>query len=155
MTIGIRRIGKNNVAAFIQQLGFFQVVDLYFTADVFGALTPFQLDTFDAEFFDCIFLDAQTRVFNVRLHDDGAIAVTLMVLVKLHAAFQVDSINHAAVLDHRIRVHTDHVFADGQSGARQRGADGQPFPVVLGDIGGADTGDDPGKAEFDLLIVAE
>ena len=52
-------------------------------------------------------------------------------------------------------VHADDVLADGQAGAGEGRADGQAFPVVLGDVGRADAGDDPGVAELDALVVAE
>jgi len=45
----IGRIGKDDVAAFMEQLRLLQAVDLDLAADVFGALSPFQLDAFDAQ----------------------------------------------------------------------------------------------------------
>ena len=86
---------------------------------------------------------------------DRAVAVALVVLVKLHPALEVDGVDHAAVLDHGLDIHADHVLADRQPGAGQRGADGEAFPVVLGHVGGADTGDDPRIAKPDAVIVTE
>ncbi len=56
---------------------------------------------------------------------------------------------------YRFGVHADDVLADGQAGAGQGRADGEPFPVVLGDIGRADAGNDPRAAELDAFVVAE
>ena len=112
-------IGQDDVAALVEHLGLLQCVDLDLAADVLGALAPLQLDALDAELLDGVFLHAQPRVLDVGLDDDGAVAVALMVLVELDAALQVDRIDHAAVLDDRLRVHADHVLADGQSGARR------------------------------------
>ena len=58
-----------------------------------------------------------------------------MILEQSDAPLQIDGVDDAAVLDGRLGVHPDHVFTDGQTGSRERGPDGQPFPVVLRDVG--------------------
>ena len=153
--IGIGRIGQDDIAPLMEHLGFLQVSDLDFAADILCSLSPFEFDAFDAELFNGVFLNAKTGIFDVGLDDNGAVAVALVILVKLDAALQVDRIDHAAVLDHGLGIHAHDVFADGQAGSGKRGSDGQPFPVVLGDVGRADSGDDPGITEFDAFVVAD
>ena len=136
--VRVGRVGQHDVAALVEDLGLLQVADLHLAADVLGPLAPFQLHALDAELLDGVLLDAQPGVLDVGLDDDRAVAVALVVLVELDAALQVHGVDDPAVLDDRLGVHADDVLADGQAGAGEGRADGQPFPVVLGDVGGAD-----------------
>ena len=75
----VGRIRENHIPALVKHLSFLQIFDLDLAADSLGALAPLQLDAFDAQGFNGVFLDAQTGVFDVRLDDGGAPAITLVV----------------------------------------------------------------------------
>jgi len=153
--VGVVGVGENDVAPVLEHLGPFQILDLHLSADVLGALAPFEFDTLHPEFFNRISMDIQTAVFQVGLHDDRAVTVFLIIRIELHPALQIDGIDDRAFFEYGLRIHADNVLTDRQARSRQGGANGEPFPVVLCDIGGPDAGNQPGEAKFDTLIVTD
>jgi len=153
--VGVMGIRDNDVTAVLEHLSPFQILDLHFAADVLGALAPFEFHALHPEFLDRILMNLQAAVFQIGLDDNRAIAILLIVRIKLDTALQIDGIDNVAFFEYGLGIHADHVFPDGQPCSRQGGADGQAFPVVLGDIGGADAGDQPGQPEFNALVMTD
>ncbi len=58
----------------------------------------------------------QTAVFYISLNNYCSIAVPLIVLVKLDPALQIYRINDFTVLKNGLRVHSNNIFAYGETG---------------------------------------
>jgi len=78
-----------------------------------------------------------------------------VILIELDPALEIHCVDDLTVLDLRLHIHSDNVLTDGETGAGKRGADGEAFPVVFGDIGGTDARNDPRIAELEPVVVAD
>src|SRR4030042_1873862 len=108
---GVGGVRGNDKAAFLELDGPLQNIDLDFTADTLGALSPFKLDGVQLVFLVNIFRNAQTRILDVHLEEDFAVAL-VVAPVGLEAAVHIRGGNHFTVLiPHQLGVNTAGVFA--------------------------------------------
>ncbi|MBA7633450.1 hypothetical protein ES703_41016 [subsurface metagenome] len=85
----VKRVRKNNIAPLLKELRLLQALDFNLTTYILGSLPPLQLHHLNPQFLYGILQDAETAIFNICLHDNGAVTIALPFLIKLHPPLEV------------------------------------------------------------------